>query len=150
MDLRKGYPRSMRVKMESYVHLARMIDKCRAVLVGTEGEYIYPTRNWGHRNWGQVTEIGVRSCNHTSSLIGTLSATRALPAHCGYRARNLRHPFLARRLVWSSLRTTFSPAPPSDCFAIDFPRHALCPGKGLQRPHVARAQETIRLPLPSF
>jgi hypothetical protein len=32
----------MRVKMEGYVHLARMIDKCRAVLVGAEGEYIYP------------------------------------------------------------------------------------------------------------
>ena len=24
------------------MHLARMIDKCRAVLAGTEGEYIYP------------------------------------------------------------------------------------------------------------
>jgi Domain of unknown function (DUF5069) len=32
----------MRVKMEGYVHLARMIDKCRAVLAKTEGEYIYP------------------------------------------------------------------------------------------------------------
>jgi hypothetical protein len=32
----------MHVKMEGYVHLARMIDKCRAVLAGTEGEYIYP------------------------------------------------------------------------------------------------------------
>lgn len=32
----------MRVKLESYVHLARMIDKCRAMLAGTEGEYIYP------------------------------------------------------------------------------------------------------------
>lgn len=32
----------MRVKMEGYVHLARMIDKCRAVQAGTEGEYIYP------------------------------------------------------------------------------------------------------------
>ena len=32
----------MRVKVEGYVHLARMIDKCRAVLAGTEGEYIYP------------------------------------------------------------------------------------------------------------
>ena len=42
MDLRKGFPRSMRVKIEGYVHLARMIDKCRAVLAGTEGEYIYP------------------------------------------------------------------------------------------------------------
>jgi hypothetical protein len=28
--------------MNGYVHLARMIDKCRAVLAGTEGEYIYP------------------------------------------------------------------------------------------------------------
>ena len=30
------------MKLEGYVHLARMIDKCRAVLAGTEGEYIYP------------------------------------------------------------------------------------------------------------
>jgi hypothetical protein len=30
----------MRSKMEGYVHLARMIDKCRAVLAGTEGDYI--------------------------------------------------------------------------------------------------------------
>jgi Domain of unknown function (DUF5069) len=32
----------MRAKLKGYVHLARMIDKCRAVLAGTEGEYIYP------------------------------------------------------------------------------------------------------------
>ncbi len=32
----------MRFKLGGYVHLARMIDKCRAVLAGTEGEYIYP------------------------------------------------------------------------------------------------------------
>jgi hypothetical protein len=42
MDLRKTFPRSMRVELAGYVHLARMIDKCRAVLAGTEGEYIYP------------------------------------------------------------------------------------------------------------
>jgi hypothetical protein len=42
MDLRKDFPRSMRFKLGGYVHLARMIDKCRAVLAGTEGEYIYP------------------------------------------------------------------------------------------------------------
>ena len=42
MDLRSSFPRSMNVKLEGYVHLARMIDKCRAVLAGTEGEYIYP------------------------------------------------------------------------------------------------------------
>ena len=42
MDLRKEFPRSMRVRLAGYVHLARMIDKCRAVLAGTEGEYIYP------------------------------------------------------------------------------------------------------------
>ena len=42
MDLRKTFPRSMNEKVEGYVHLARMIDKCRAVLAGTEGEYIYP------------------------------------------------------------------------------------------------------------
>ena len=42
MDLRKEFPRSMRFKLGGYAHLARMIDKCRAVLAGTEGEYIYP------------------------------------------------------------------------------------------------------------
>jgi hypothetical protein len=42
MDLRKDFPRSMRYKLVGHVHLARMIDKCRAVLAGTEGEYIYP------------------------------------------------------------------------------------------------------------
>jgi len=30
------------MKLTGYVHLARMIDKCRAVLEGTEGDYIYP------------------------------------------------------------------------------------------------------------
>lgn len=42
MDLRKEFPRSMKFKLAGYAHLARMIDKCRAVLAGTEGEYIYP------------------------------------------------------------------------------------------------------------
>jgi hypothetical protein len=32
----------MKVKIAGHVHVARMIDKCRAVLAGTEGEYIYP------------------------------------------------------------------------------------------------------------
>ena len=32
----------MKVKLAGHVHVARMIDKCRAVLAGTEGEYIYP------------------------------------------------------------------------------------------------------------
>ncbi|MEK9142449.1 MAG: DUF5069 domain-containing protein [Nitrospirota bacterium] len=42
MDLRTSFPRSMRFTLAGYAHLARMIDKCRAVLAGTEGEYIYP------------------------------------------------------------------------------------------------------------
>ncbi len=42
MDLRTRYPRSVREKLAGYVHLGRMIDKCRAVLAGTQGEYIYP------------------------------------------------------------------------------------------------------------
>jgi hypothetical protein len=32
----------MKEQLAGYAHLARMIDKCRAVLAGTEGEYIYP------------------------------------------------------------------------------------------------------------
>ncbi|WP_447980355.1 DUF5069 domain-containing protein [Candidatus Nitrospira bockiana] len=42
MDLRTQYPRSLRDRLAGYVHLGRMIDKCRAVLAGTHGEYIFP------------------------------------------------------------------------------------------------------------
>lgn len=42
MDLRNHFPRSVREYLAGYVHLPRMIDKCRAVLAGTQGEYIYP------------------------------------------------------------------------------------------------------------
>ena len=42
MDLRRQFPRSMRTTLAGWVHLARMIDKCRATLAGTEGAYIYP------------------------------------------------------------------------------------------------------------
>jgi hypothetical protein len=42
MDLRRQPPRSPREKLAGYVHLGRMLDKCRATLQGTQGEYIYP------------------------------------------------------------------------------------------------------------
>ncbi len=42
MDLRKTVPRSPKDKLAGYVHLARMTDKCRATLAGTQGEYKYP------------------------------------------------------------------------------------------------------------
>lgn len=42
MDLRTHYPRSVGEKLAGYVHLPRMVDKCRAVLARTQGEYIYP------------------------------------------------------------------------------------------------------------
>lgn len=40
-DLRDGreFPRSPRTKLAGYVLAARAVDKCRAVLAGTEGEY---------------------------------------------------------------------------------------------------------------
>ncbi len=38
-DLSKEPPRSPRVRLRDYAILARAIDKCRAHLVGTEGEY---------------------------------------------------------------------------------------------------------------
>jgi hypothetical protein len=38
-DLSKEYPRSPRETLAGYVIAARMLDKCRAVLVGTAGEY---------------------------------------------------------------------------------------------------------------
>ncbi len=42
MDLRTEFPRSLKDKMAGYVHLPRMLDKCRATLAGTQGEYKYP------------------------------------------------------------------------------------------------------------
>lgn len=38
-DLAKEFPRSPRVTLAGYVHAARMLDKCRAVVAGTAGEY---------------------------------------------------------------------------------------------------------------
>lgn len=38
-DLTKDYPRSPRDTLAGYVIAARMLDKCRAVLAGTAGEY---------------------------------------------------------------------------------------------------------------
>jgi hypothetical protein len=40
-DLTKQYPRSPRDTLGGYVLAARCIDKCRAVLNGTQGEYHY-------------------------------------------------------------------------------------------------------------
>jgi hypothetical protein len=38
-DLAKDYPRSPRETLAGYVIAARMLDKCRAVIAGTAGEY---------------------------------------------------------------------------------------------------------------
>ena len=40
-NLTKDHPRSPRETFAGYVHAARMLDKCRAVLAGTAGEYHY-------------------------------------------------------------------------------------------------------------
>lgn len=41
LDLSKEFPRSPRVLVGGYVHAGRMLDKCRAVIAGTAGEYHY-------------------------------------------------------------------------------------------------------------
>lgn len=38
-DLTKDYPHSPRETLAGYVIAARMLDKCRAVIAGTQGEY---------------------------------------------------------------------------------------------------------------
>lgn len=40
-DLTKTPPRSARVRLGGYVILPRILDKCRAVIAGTQGEYHY-------------------------------------------------------------------------------------------------------------
>lgn len=39
LDLTKDYPRSPRAVLGGYVVAGRTLDKCRAVIAGTEGEY---------------------------------------------------------------------------------------------------------------
>lgn len=41
-DLTLHPPRSPRVRLGGFVHLARLLDKTRAVAAGSEGEYIFP------------------------------------------------------------------------------------------------------------
>lgn len=41
LDLTKTFPRSPRETLGGYVHAGRMLDKCRAVVAGTNGEYHY-------------------------------------------------------------------------------------------------------------
>lgn len=43
-DLTKNYPRSPRETLAGYVIAARMLDKCRATIAGTAGEYHYDCR----------------------------------------------------------------------------------------------------------
>jgi hypothetical protein len=38
-DLTKEFPRSPRETLAGYIHAARMLDKCRAVVAGTAGEF---------------------------------------------------------------------------------------------------------------
>jgi hypothetical protein len=47
-DLTKAYPRSPRETLAGYLLAARLLDKCRALLNGTQGEYIYdcPLDRW--------------------------------------------------------------------------------------------------------
>ncbi len=41
MDLRKGEPRSPAEELGGFAKAARCVDKCRATLVGQEGEFIF-------------------------------------------------------------------------------------------------------------
>ena len=41
LDLTKTFPRSPRETLAGYIHAARMLDKCRAAVAGTAGEYHY-------------------------------------------------------------------------------------------------------------
>jgi len=41
-DLTQHPPRSARVRLGGFVHMARLLDKCRAANDGTLGEYVFP------------------------------------------------------------------------------------------------------------
>lgn len=47
-NLTQGPPRSPRVRLGGYTILPRLLDKARATLAGTNGDYIYNNPNDGH------------------------------------------------------------------------------------------------------
>ena len=83
-DLRDGkdYPRSPRTTLGGYVLAARAVDKCRAVLAGTEGEY--------HSNcpldqiWLKYAEIDYDAFR---SFVATGATDDAIATWIGERAR---------------------------------------------------------------
>lgn len=65
-DLTKGFPRSPRETLAGYVVAARTLDKCRAVLAGTAGEYHFDCPL--DRTFFDFTGIGAESFkNHVAS-----------------------------------------------------------------------------------
>lgn len=60
MDLRTTYSRSVRVKIAGYVHLARMLDKCRAVRGHSDEALV----EWFHRTAAPHSESELQAWNN--------------------------------------------------------------------------------------
>ena len=104
MDLRKRFPRSMRAMLAGYAHLPRMIDKCRAVLAGTEGEYIYPC---------PIDELLMEFAGITSEEF--TAAVQANPADEGIEAwfgRTAKHREPAEVAAWNEKLLARGPTSP--------------------------------------
>ena len=94
-DLRDGkeYPRSPREKLGGYVLAARAVDKCRAVLLGQEGEY--------HSNcpldqrWLKFAEIDYDAFK---AFIATGATDQEIAGWIGENAKRSR----AEILVWNN------------------------------------------------
>lgn len=121
MDLRKGFPRSMRVMLEGYVHLPRMIDKCRAVLAGMEGEYIYPCP----MDERLMTFAGITTEQFTQAVKGNLTDEGVA---AWFRA--IRTPHTAVELAdWNRMMLTRGPSTPEKQAYFNSLRESIDPSR---------------------
>jgi hypothetical protein len=98
-DLTKDYPRSPRETLAGYVIAARMLDKCRAVLAGTAGEYHFdcPLDN-------QLLGFAGISAEQFKAFVATGASDEEVAAWIVQHSKNKKRPEI---VAWNNkLRAT--------------------------------------------
>jgi len=120
MDLRTYYPRSIREKLAGYVHLARMIDKCRATLADTQGDYIYPCP----LDKRLLEFVGLTADQFTEAVRGRLDQTVL------EWFRKAAKPHSAEEIAqWNNLMLSVGPATEDQWAYFKRQRDAIDPGR---------------------
>lgn len=104
-DLTRHPPRSPRTRLGGFVHLPRLIDKARAVIAGTNGDYHYncpmDQKFWAYTGINPEAFLAeVKAGKSDSELLAYVMA----------HANPKRHP--AEIAVWSKWYEQLTPTPP--------------------------------------